>query len=237
MSSLENVRGNIAGVFSLHGPHPLIDVLKLVHARTHDQRLFRLMMRSVKVMPVLLALVGSMAGALEAQDEEVKPIIDFGAGITGDWFVVNDGVMGGRSSSSIRITDEGFAVFQGDLSLENNGGFASVRTVIPAGALEGASRLLLRIRADGKGYQVRLRMEGRFDGVAYAASFEPTTTDWVTVAIPLESFEPTFRGYSPPDAPALDPSAVRQVGLMLTDKQVGPFRLEIAWIGVDGERE
>ena len=179
---------------------------------------------------VLFVLVSS---PLSGQGSGIDKIIDFGAEKTGDWFVVNDGVMGGRSSSTLKGKEEGVGVFEGYLSLENNGGFASVRTAVPERALAGASSVLLRVRGDGKRYQLRLRPRGRSSGVAFAASFETTAGQWTTVELPLDSFEPTFRGYRPPGIGPLDPSQVGQVGIMLAEKQEGPFRMEIDWIGVD----
>jgi hypothetical protein len=174
-----------------------------------------------------------MSSPLSGQGSGIDKIIDFGAAGTGDWFVVNDGVMGGRSSSTLKGEDGGVAVFEGYLSLENNGGFASVRTAVPERALAGASSVLLRVRGDGKRYQLRLRPPGRSDGVAFAAGFQTTAGRWTTVELPLESFEPTFRGYRPRGVGPLDAGKIGQVGIMLTDKQEGPFRLEIDWIGVD----
>ncbi len=43
------------------------------------------------------------------------------------WNPINDGVMGGVSSSQMRHDPAGHAVFTGRVSFENNGGFASVR--------------------------------------------------------------------------------------------------------------
>lgn len=44
-----------------------------------------------------------------------------------DWVVLNDTVMGGRSSGSVNYVED-TTQFQGVVSLENNGGFASIRT-------------------------------------------------------------------------------------------------------------
>ena len=44
-----------------------------------------------------------------------------------NWLVVNDNVMGGISESNIRFSENNTLVFQGRVSLENNGGFASFR--------------------------------------------------------------------------------------------------------------
>ena len=50
------------------------------------------------------------------------------------WRITNDGVMGGLSRSAVHTAD-GTLVFDGELSRENNGGFASV-----LGALDAATQ-------------------------------------------------------------------------------------------------
>jgi monofunctional biosynthetic peptidoglycan transglycosylase len=174
-----------------------------------------------------LALVVIPPGSAEGQEVR-RTVLEFIPEAVADWYVVNDGVMGGVSSSQMRPMAGDIAVFEGVLSLENNGGFASVRTEIQERALAGASALVLRVRGDGKRYQLRLRMDRSWDGVAYGASFETKADQWTTVEVPLDRFRPTFRGFVPRNARPLDPAQVRQIGLMLTDKQEGPFRLEIA---------
>ena len=176
----------------------------------------------------------TLASPLAGQEPSITRVIDFAFHDAGDWFVVNDGVMGGRSGSGLTGGKGQVAVFQGHLSLENNGGFASVRSQIPPATLDGASRIVLRVRGDGRQYQLRLRPDRRFDGIAYGAGFETTAGQWTTVEVPIRLFEPTFRGYRPPGVGPLDPSRIGQIGIMLADKQEGPFRLEIEWIGFDG---
>lgn len=173
-----------------------------------------------------------LATPVVAQDSSLERIIDFDTAQATAWFVVNDGVMGGRSSSALRAVKGGVGVFEGNLSLENNGGFASVRTELPPGALSGVSQIVLRVRGDGNRYQLRLRPGRQSDGVAYGAGFDTEPGEWVTVELPTGAFEPTFRGYRPRGVGPLDPSQIGQLGIMLTDKQDGPFRLEIDWIGV-----
>jgi uncharacterized surface protein with fasciclin (FAS1) repeats len=76
---------------------------------------------------------------------EAVTLMDF-ADDSQRWRIVNDDVMGGISDSRFRI-DGGKAVFTGRLSLENNGGFASVRS--PPEQLE--SQGLARHRAADQG--------------------------------------------------------------------------------------
>ena len=146
------------------------------------------------------------------------------------WFPVNDGVMGGVSNGTLTVTEQGTGRFAGEVSLENGGGFASVRTMLPEPELEGAQGIVLKVRGDGRRYRLRLRTDAAFDGVAYQASFATEPDAWREVALPLADFRPVFRGRPAPDAPPLRPADVRQLGLMIADKQAGPFALEIAWI-------
>ncbi len=142
-----------------------------------------------------------------------------------NWLPINDAVMGGLSTSRFRFDPAGHAVFEGVVSLERNGGFASVRT---AQVVLGSSATLgyaLTVLGDGKRYKLNLRTEDSFDGVNYQAEFLPKAGQWIEVLLALSAFAPTFRGRPVPDAPSLNPGWVRQVGLMISDWQAGPFRL------------
>ena len=44
-----------------------------------------------------------------------------------NWRIVDDVVMGGKSDGNFYINKDGHATFSGTVSLENNGGFSSVR--------------------------------------------------------------------------------------------------------------
>jgi monofunctional biosynthetic peptidoglycan transglycosylase len=176
------------------------------------------------MVPVLATSLGMSAPQDTARAFEVT------AATAADWAIVNDGVMGGLSSSEFVDSGAGFAVFRGELSLENNGGFASVRGTVPTGAMEQHSGLALRVRGDGRSYQVRLRTNRQFDGVAYMAEFQTRAGAWQTIEIPFSAFEATYRGMKPRGAPELVPGEVRQLGLLIGDKVEGPFRLDVEWI-------
>ncbi len=158
-------------------------------------------------------------------------IIDFSNTASWEpWMPVNDVVMGGVSSSEISATDSGTAVFRGTVSLENNGGFASVRSGPAEFDMEGYDGIRLRVRGDGSDYRLRLRTTDSFDGVAYQQTFGTTAGEWITVDIPFADFTASFRGRRVPDAPALNPANIRQIGFLIADRQTGPFALEIAEI-------
>ena len=161
---------------------------------------------------------------------EPRTLLDFGVDERVEWYVVNDGVMGGLSRSGMRRTDEGTGVFSGELSLENNGGFASVRALLGRTDLAAHAGLELRVRGDGRTYQLRLRTDDRFDGVAYKATFATRDGEWQTVRVPFDEFLPTFRGRTLAGEPPLDPARIHQVVFMVADKRAGPFALEIDFV-------
>jgi hypothetical protein len=140
------------------------------------------------------------------------------------WRTVHDGVMGGVSTGRVESAGEALR-FSGKLSLENNGGFASVRRLLTEDLSE-ARAVRMVVRGDGRRYQLRLRQDDRVDGVAWRALFD-TGPDWRVIEVPFSAFEPVFRGRPVPDAGALLPDQLRQLGLMIADKQAGPFELEV----------
>jgi monofunctional biosynthetic peptidoglycan transglycosylase len=140
------------------------------------------------------------------------------------WRAINDGVMGGVSAGRMLATEHGLR-FEGELSLDNNGGFASVRRLVGQD-LAGMRGVRIEVRGDGRSYQARFRQDGRFDGVAWRAAFE-TTGWWQTVELDFGAFEPVFRGRRVPQAGPLVAADIRQFGFMLADGKAGPFRLDI----------
>jgi monofunctional biosynthetic peptidoglycan transglycosylase len=141
------------------------------------------------------------------------------------WYSIDDGVMGGVSYSSVRCAD-GELVFSGVVSLANNGGFASIRSPAAHYDLSGATGVALRVKGDGKTYKLNLKPDAGFDGVQYQASFV-TSGQWEEARLPWSAFEPRFRGRLVHDAPPLDPSRIASFGLLISDKQSGPYRLEV----------
>ena len=146
------------------------------------------------------------------------------------WQIVNDDVMGGVSTSRFQILTNGGAVFSGVVSLENNGGFASVRSQPVRADLSGCDSFLLRVRGDGRRYKFSVRTEAGLDTPLYQLAFTTKRGEWEEHRLPFKDFVPTFRGRILTDAPPLDPGKVTSVGLLISEKQGGPFQLEVAWI-------
>jgi len=143
------------------------------------------------------------------------------------WSAVDDRVMGGVSRSRLRHDPAGHAVFEGELSLEQGGGFASVRSPPLQPGLPATAAYLLEVRGDGKRYRLSVRTEEAFDGVSYQADFGTTSGAWTLVRLPVSGFGARFRGRSVTGAPPLDPVRVSQLGLMIADRQAGRFALAV----------
>jgi monofunctional biosynthetic peptidoglycan transglycosylase len=177
-----------------------------------------------------LALI-SLAITMKADTETNKTLFDFKA-VTHSptWEVVNDDVMGGVSTSQFEVLTNGGAVFSGTVRFENNGGFASVRSSPVGENLAGLTAFVLRVRGDGRRYKFSVRTGTGFDTPLYQCSFTTKPGEWTEHRLPLKQFVPTFRGRVLSGEPPLDPAKVTSVGFLISDKQAGPFRLEIDWI-------
>ena len=156
---------------------------------------------------------------------EAPVIVAFGADAA-NWHDISDPVMGGISSSQM-VAEDGVAVFKGVVSLENSGGFASVRSAEGHYDLSGCDGLTVRVRGDGKSYGLRLRTSDAFDGVNYQVDFTPVPGAWLDVNLPFAAFQPVLRGRQVAGHPPLAPAAIRTFGLIIAARQEGPFRLEL----------
>lgn len=144
------------------------------------------------------------------------------------WRVINDEVMGGVSSSSIQSNDA-LMVFKGILSLERNGGFASVYRTEDRHLELTKSAIAIRIKGDGRTYQFRLRTLESF-GVSYSASFITKKGEWLEHSFTSEDFKPVFRGRAVVGMPTIDFERVVRIGFLLADRKAGPFKLQVSHI-------
>ena len=106
------------------------------------------------------------------------------------WRIINDGVMGGLSKSQINITSEGYGLFSGSVSLDNNGGFASTRGILSEAIKQNATSIKIRVKGDGKKYSFRIQASN-YDRVSYKLDFSTKTNSWEEIELPLKDFIPT----------------------------------------------
>ena len=155
----------------------------------------------------------------------MNPIIVFDFNTKSDlsnWRVVNDGVMGGTSRSKFYLNSEGHGCFDGTVSLENNGGFCSVRYEFTRIALDINKIICLRIKGDGKDYQFRVKTK-KSDAHSYIYPFR-TSGEWQNIEIPVTDFYPSFRGRKL-DIPNYDGSNLEQIAFLIGNKKGENFQL------------
>lgn len=140
------------------------------------------------------------------------------------WQIVNDGVMGGRSKGKLSLSGEGTGIFEGFVSLENNGGFTMIQYRFPKKDVSAYTSIELRLRGDGKTYQVRLKSTSD-QYFNYSCSVK-TTGDWQTVRLPFENFLPQFRG-RPLDKDPFPGEELGEVAILIGNKKAEEFRLEL----------
>ena len=66
------------------------------------------------------------------------------------WYIVDDGVMGGLSQGNFRINDDGNGEYSGRISLDNYGGFSSLRYRCGPTKIDNHTHLVLKVKGDGK---------------------------------------------------------------------------------------
>jgi len=140
------------------------------------------------------------------------------------WVVVDDTVMGGRSKGNLEINDEGYALYSGKVSLENNGGFSSLRYQFDRKNVESYTTASIRLKGDGKRYQFRVK-SNQNDYYSYIYYFT-TTGEWETIEIPLHEMKPSFRGREL-DIPNYDGQVMEELAFLIANYKAESFRLEI----------
>ena len=145
------------------------------------------------------------------------------------WNIINDVVMGRVSKASFTISEGGYASFEGNLSPDNNGGFASVRTELDGNDFENFDGVIVRAKGDGNIYSLRFRTNLNWDGMSYQAKFK-TEENWKEFKIPFDDFTATYRGRTYDNQPKLESANIRQAGILIADYQFGKFNMQIDWI-------
>lgn len=109
-----------------------------------------------------------------------------------NWKIVDDVVMGGKSNGNFNLNEDGFGHFWGEVYLENNGGFSSVRYRFKSKKLNSKTKIVLTVKGDKKTYQFRLKNKRR-NYYSYIYNFN-TNGEWQTIEFLLSDLSPSFRG-------------------------------------------
>lgn len=139
-----------------------------------------------------------------------------------DWKIVDDAVMGGESNGSFSIDNDGHGVFEGRISLDNNGGFSSVRHLPEKVEVIKNSVVIIRLKGDGKDYQFRIK-SNKSDSHSYITTFQ-TSGEWETIEIKLSDLYPSFRGRKL-DIPNFEADSFEEITFLIGNKKAESFKL------------
>lgn len=188
------------------------------------------MILKTTILTLCAACIVGCTGAPRSPDQDGHRagelmISDFSrdSGLSG-WYVEDDVVMGGRSKGTFSINNAGHAVFSGDVSLENGGGFSSVQHYLDPIDVAQYRAAAIRLKGDGKRYQFIVESD-RNARHYYVYEFQ-TGKEWQTVEIPLAEMYPAYRGERL-DIPCYPGRTMAQVRLLIANKKAESFRLEI----------
>ncbi|MDC7998133.1 CIA30 family protein [Gilvibacter sediminis] len=158
-------------------------------------------------------------------------LIDFGTqGNNQEWFALNDGVMGGMSSGNLNYTPTSF-IFEGQVSLENNGGFASARGPFEAMDLSRFSTVIIKYRSTGMDFALTLNNSRLWYRPNYKASLPETDGQWKTISLDLNDFKEYRVGKATGNA--ISPQVLKKIirlGLISDEKRAGIYSIEVDFI-------
>jgi hypothetical protein len=147
-----------------------------------------------------------------------------------NWKVEDDVVMGGRSDGHFKMED-GHGCFYGEVSLENNGGFSSVRYVNGEKMdISTFTHVVLRVKGDGKRYQLRFKSD-QSERASYV-DYIQTSGEWESLKLKLSDFEPIFHGEKM-EIPNYPAEVMTEFGILIGNEEAESFKLLIDWVGFE----
>jgi hypothetical protein len=130
------------------------------------------------------------------------------------WRLITDDVMGGISNGTLTpdtIGQRPCLHMQGDVKLENNGGFVQIALDLPDDVVNAAPAyrgISVDVLGNTEDYNIHLRTDDLwFPWQAYRATFT-ATSEWQTIQIPFSEFK-AYRTFS-----KLDTSALTRIGFV-----------------------
>ncbi|WP_420319140.1 CIA30 family protein [Ekhidna sp.] len=146
-----------------------------------------------------------------------------------DWYIINDGVMGGLSKGNMVETDDG-VLFYGEVSLKNNGGFSSFRSPWESYDLTNYSKVSIRYKSEGIKKAFVMETDKRF----YIPNFKvslPSSSEWVTKEFKLVDFKQYRLGNPTGESLQKDQKEdIIRIGFITDEKRAGDFRFEVDYI-------
>ena len=94
--------------------------------------------------------------------------------------------------------------------------------------LAGFAAFVPRVLGDGGRDKSAVRTESGFDTPICQCVFTTKRGEWERHRLPIKQFVPAFRDRVLPEMPAFVPERITSVGFLISEKQEGPFQLEMA---------
>lgn len=160
---------------------------------------------------------------------KVNVVYDFSKNSEKEWRIVNDGVMGGLSQGYFQTNEDGHGVFTGNVSLENNGGFTSLRHRNSYSGIEEYKKVILKVKGNGSRYQFRLKSNA-YQSHSYIQYFE-TNGKWQEIELNLKDFYPSWRGRKL-DLENFNSNVIEEMTFLIANYKAEEFNLEIDFIAL-----
>lgn len=188
--------------------------------------MFLLTIRSVLALTLI-------AAASPNPESSMSPLLDFGKNELSTWRGLNDDVMGGRSRCNVNYSRSSLT-WEGTVSLENNGGFSSVRSPWSERDLSGFDAVTLRCRTttgEADDFTLTMEVSEKWWMPYWKTNFE-AQAEWAEVTVPFSVLKKSspMTGELPKLWTWGDLSAVLRLGLMKYDGKAGDFGLEVDWM-------
>ena len=158
-------------------------------------------------------------------------LFDFGkAEIGKNWFIINDGVMGGLSQAEVILTDTSLK-FKGEISLDNNGGFSSLRSPFKMMDLSSFKTLRIRYRSRMQNLDFVLENDRRFYKPNFKYNLPETNWEWNEIEFDLYESNAVIMGRSTDIKMSKTYlSELIRHGFICANKESGPFEIEIDYL-------
>ena len=147
-----------------------------------------------------------------------------------NWQILDDVVMGGRSNGQFKLNSEGYGEYSGKVSLENNGGFSSLRYYFDTKTTDTYSKFMIRLKGDGKSYQFRVK-DNRYNKYSFIYEFN-TSEEWQIIEIPFSDMYASLRGYRI-DIPNYGGDQMEEIAFLIGNKKEESFKLLIDSISIE----
>lgn len=147
-----------------------------------------------------------------------------------EWYIINDGVMGGKSKGNFELNENGVGEFTGFVSLENNGGFTMMSNSKINWTVRPNQYVRIKLKGDGKNYQFRL-IANNGTYYSYVYTFK-TSGEWQYVEFPLSEMYASWRGMKQ-DIPNFDQNSIEEIAFLIGNKKAESFELLIESIEIN----